>query len=333
MIDIWYMLIFGVIGYAFKKLDYPLAPMLLALVLGDMAENGHAPEPDHVAGLAPDLPHAAYLGRHHRGGPVLLRDAVARPVAGSGAATRARGPAPFTAREPAASMAFLAQPQFWARLLEIAFLNLLLSGDNAVVIALAVRSLPSRQRVHGMIWGTVGAVVLRLAFVAVVSLLLRLPLLRLIGGLLLVWIAVRLVQPADTEAGPGRRGTSFWEAIWIIIVADIAMSLDNVLAIAAAAHGDFALVALGIASSIPIVIGGSTLLAGLMNRHPWIIWLGGGLLGYVAGDMMLEDPLVVDGLGAFAPALEYPVPAAIGAVVAGLGWWWSRRGRAVAGPT
>ena len=229
-------------------------------------------------------------------------------------------------------MAYLSHPQFWIRLVEIAFLNLLLSGDNAVVIALAVRSLPARQRVLGMLWGTMGAVALRLGFVAVVTLLLQLPLLRLTGGLLLVWIAIRLVQPTEEGNGRGRHGTSFWEAIWIIIVADVAMSLDNVLAIAAAAHGDLALVALGIATSIPIVIGGSTVLAALMNRYPWIIWLGGGVLGYVAGDMLLEDPLLVDSLGALARTLEYPVPTAIGLAVAGLGWWWSRRGRAVVDP-
>jgi len=223
-------------------------------------------------------------------------------------------------------MASFAQPEFWVRLLEIAFLNLLLSGDNAVVIALAVRSLPGRRRVLGMMWGTAGAVGLRLVFVAVVTLLLRLPLLRLAGGLLLVWIALRLVQPAGAEEGGGRHGTSFWEAIWIIIVADVAMSLDNVLAIAAAAHDDMVLVALGIASSIPIVIGGSTVLAALMNRSPWIIWLGGGLLGYVAGDLMLEDPAVPDLLGALTHILEYVGPATLGAAVAALGWWRARRG-------
>ncbi|HEX7214874.1 MAG TPA: YjbE family putative metal transport protein [Methylomirabilota bacterium] len=216
-------------------------------------------------------------------------------------------------------------PEFWARLAEISFLNMLLSGDNAVVIALAVRALPGRQRLLGQLGGTVGAVALRLAFVGVVSVLLRVPLLRLCGGLLLIWIAFKLVRPVDETAGGTRHGASFWESIWIIVVADITMSLDNVLAVAAAAHGDMLLVGLGIGMSVPIVVWGSGLLAGLMNRHPWIIWLGGGLLGYVAGDMILEDPLVIGWLGASAASLEYAVPMALAAGLTGIGWGLARR--------
>ena len=222
----------------------------------------------------------------------------------------------------------LETPEFWGRLLEIGILNMLLSGDNAVVIALAVRALPRRQRLLGQLGGTLGAVVLRLLFVGVISMLLRVPLLRLVGGLLLIWIAYRLVRPvAEAEAG-SRHAASFWESVWIIVVADITMSLDNVLAVAAAAHGDMLLVTLGIAMSVPIVVWGSGILAGLMNRYPWIIWAGGGLLGYVAGDMLLEDPLLVDWLGAVGPALEYPVPGALAVVLTGLGWWMARPKRA-----
>jgi YjbE family integral membrane protein len=222
----------------------------------------------------------------------------------------------------------LETPEFWGRLLEIGILNMLLSGDNAVVIALAVRALPRRQRLLGQVGGTLGAVVLRLLFVGVISMLLRVPLLRLVGGLLLIWIAYRLVRPvAEAEAG-SRHAASFWESVWIIVVADITMSLDNVLAVAAAAHGDMLLVTLGIAMSVPIVVWGSGVLAGLMNRYPWIIWAGGGLLGYVAGDMLLEDPLVVDWLGAVGPTLEYPVPGALAVVLTGLGWWMARPKRA-----
>jgi YjbE family integral membrane protein len=218
-------------------------------------------------------------------------------------------------------MANVYDPHFWGRLLEIGFLNLLLSGDNAVVIALAVRALPGRQRLLGQIWGTVGAVVLRLLFVGVVTALLRIPLLRLVGGLLLVWIAVKLVRPVEAGEDAGRHGSSFWEAIWIIIVADVTMSLDNVLAIAAAARGEMLLVALGIASSIPIVVWGSGLLARLMNRYVWIIWLGGGILGYVAGEMILEDPMVAARLGDLTRALEYPLPLALAGALVALGWW------------
>ncbi len=224
-------------------------------------------------------------------------------------------------------MAILSDPHFWGRLFEIGFLNLLLSGDNAVVIALAVRALPRRQRVLGQIWGTVGAVVLRLLFVGVVTMLLRIPLLRAAGGLLLVWIAVKLVRPADEGEETGPHGSSFWEAIWIIIVADITMSLDNVLAIAAAARGDLLLVGLGIVTSIPIVVWGSGILARLMNRFVWIIWLGGGILGYVAGEMILEDPIVVGWLGHVVHALEYPLPSALGAALVALGWWSVRHVR------
>jgi len=222
-------------------------------------------------------------------------------------------------------MAAVITAEFWLRLLEIGFLNLLLSGDNAVVIALAVRALPRRQRLLGQIWGTIGAVALRLVFVGIVSALLRIPLLRLTGGALLVWIAVKLVQPTGESEGATRHGASFWEAVWIILVADVTMSLDNVLAIAAAARGDMLLVTLGIATSLPIVIGGSGLLANLMNRYVWIIWLGGGILGYVAGDMMLEDAVVASRLGSLAHVVEYTVPLALAMILTGLGWWFARR--------
>src|ERR671937_2726110 len=146
--------------------------------------------------------------------------------------------------------------QFAAALLHIAFLNLLLSGDNALVIALAVRALPRRERLLGQIWGAMGAVVLRLIFVGAVTYLLRIPFLQIVGGLLLVWISVKLVQSETGAEEEVRHGSSLWEAIWIIIVADVTMSLDNVLAIAAAAHGDVALIIIGVVLSLPIVIWG-----------------------------------------------------------------------------
>jgi YjbE family integral membrane protein len=221
-------------------------------------------------------------------------------------------------------MALLLDPEFWVRLLGISVLNLLLSGDNALVIALAVRTLPRRQRLLGQLWGALGAVALRLLFVAIVTLLLRVPLLQLTGGLLLVWIAVKLVRPEAEGEGGVRHGSSLWEAVWIIIVADVTMSLDNVLAIAAAAHGEMMLVVVGIALSLPIVIWGAGLLARLMNRFAWVVWLGGGLLGYVAADMALEDPFVHRWLGESAAPIHYPVTLGLAAVVAALGWWLSR---------
>src|SRR2546430_11538334 len=150
-------------------------------------------------------------------------------------------------------MALLLEPEFWARLLGIGVLNLLLSGDNALVIALAVRALPPRQRVLGQMWGALGAVALRVIFVAIVTLLLRVPLLQLAGGLLLLWIAVRLVRPEDGGASGTRHGSSVWEAVWIIIVADITMSLANVPAIPAPARGETVPVGDGLARSAPVV--------------------------------------------------------------------------------
>jgi YjbE family integral membrane protein len=231
-----------------------------------------------------------------------------------------------------------ATPTFWIGLGEISFLNLLLSGDNALVIALAVRRLPRRERILGQIWGAVGAVVLRLLFVGVITYLLRVPLLQFVGGLLLVWIAWKLVQAESGAEGEVRHGASLLEAIWIIIVADITMSLDNVLAIAAAARGDFLLIMFGIGLSLPLVVWGAGLLARLMNRYACIVWLGGGVLGKVAGDMMIEDAAVHDRLGhvaaPFAVPLPFgfvwhthPSPLAPGVLIAVLGWWLSRSAR------
>ena len=221
-------------------------------------------------------------------------------------------------------MALLADPEFWFRLVGIGVLNLLLSGDNALVIALAVRALPKRKRLQGQIWGAIGAVILRLVFVGIVSVLLKVPLLQLVGGLLLVWIAVRLVRPETGGDSQVRRGSSLWEAIWIIIVADVTMSLDNVLAIAATAHGDLLLVMFGIGLSLPIVIWGAGLLAILMNRFTWIVWMGGGLLGYVAGEMLIGDPVIERQLGEGATMLRHVVPIAIGVAITAFGWWLGR---------
>lgn len=225
-------------------------------------------------------------------------------------------------------MALLAEPEFWARLFGIGVLNLLLSGDNALVIALAVRALPPRQRVLGQVWGSLGAVALRVVFVAIVTLLLQIPLLQLLGGLLLLWIAVRLVRPEEADGGGTRHGSSMWEAVWIIIVADITMSLDNVLAIAAAAKGELILVVIGIALSLPIVIWGAGLLARLMNRWAWIVWLGGGFLGYIAAEMVFEDKALAGWVGGMGHRLETPVSVGVGLVVTALGWWLARRSHA-----
>lgn len=228
-------------------------------------------------------------------------------------------------------MTFLLDPEFWARLVSIVLIDLSLAGDNALVIALAVRSLPAREQWLGRVWGTAAAVALRLLFIAIVSALLTIPLLRFVGGLLLLWIAVRLVRPGAGGEGEVRHGTSLRQAVWIIVVADVTMSLDNVLAVAAAAHGDFLLVAFGIALSLPIVVWGSGFLARLMAHHAWIIWIGGGVLGYVAGEMMTDDPLVRAWLGDHADTIDDPLSLLLALGLTLLGWWLARS--AAAGPT
>lgn len=221
-------------------------------------------------------------------------------------------------------MAFLADPEFWARWVGIVIIDLTLAGDNALVIALAVRTLPKRQQLFGRLWGTAGAVVLRLLFIAIITVLFRIPLIQVAGGVLLIWIALKLVRQETGVEGHVRQGTSLREAIWIIILADVAMSLDNVLAVAAASGGDLVLVAFGIALSIPIVVWGSGILARLMNRYGWIIWFGGGILGYVAGEMILKDRLVHRWLGDVAEMLHYPLPILLGVVITALGWWFAQ---------
>ncbi len=225
-------------------------------------------------------------------------------------------------------MAFLVDPEFWARWLAIVLIDLSLAGDNALVIAMAVRTLPPREQFYGRVGGTFGAVALRLAFIAIVSQLLRIPFLQAVGGLILVWIAIKLVRQDAGEAGHEgkvRQGTTLWEAIWVIIVADVIMSLDNVLAVAAAARGDLILVAFGIGLSIPIVIWGSGLLARLMNRFQWIVWLGGGVLGWVAGEMMVKDKIVHGWIEPWAGVLHWGIPVVLGVALTGLGWWLARR--------
>jgi YjbE family integral membrane protein len=221
-------------------------------------------------------------------------------------------------------MTWLLDPEFWARLLGIILIDISLAGDNALVIALAVRELPLRQQLLGRIWGTAGAVGLRILFIAVVSLLLRIPLLQLVGGLALIWIAIRLIKPGQAQHGGTRRGATLREAIWIIVVADVTMSLDNVLGVAAAAKGDMLLVAIGIALSLPLVVWGSGLLATLMARQEWIVWLGGGVLGYVAGEMMTDDPVVQRWLGPAAQAADFWLSIVLGVFLLGLGWWLAK---------
>jgi YjbE family integral membrane protein len=210
------------------------------------------------------------------------------------------------------------EAEFLLRALSIVAIDLTVSGENAVVIALAVRRLPPRQQWHARIWGTAGAVGLRLVFIFAVTFLLEIPFLQLAGGVLLIWIAVRLArQPlgADTEV---RESTTLLGAISTIVVADAVMSLDNVLAVAGAAHGDRLLALFGVALSLPIVVAGSGLVATLMNRFAWVVALAGGVLGYVAGEMIVEDR-AVQGWMAGREALELAIPLGLGLGIVGLG--------------
>ena len=216
--------------------------------------------------------------------------------------------------------------EFWARWLGIVIIDLTLAGDNALAIALTVRNLPPRQRTWGRILGSLGGIILRLAFVAVVTSLLKIPFLQLLAGLVLVWIALRLVSEDPGGAEQFRPGMTLLEAIWLIVLADVVMSLDNILAIAAVAKGNYVLVAFGLSLSLPLVIWGSGILAHWMNRHAWIVWLGGGILGYAAGEMILQDPAVQAWLARrIMDALHYAFPVVLGTTVAALGWRRSRR--------
>jgi YjbE family integral membrane protein len=220
---------------------------------------------------------------------------------------------------------------FAAGVLKIVLIDLALAGDNALVIALAVRTLPRRQQFLGRIWGTVGAVGLRLLFIGIITHLLRIPLLQAVGGLLLIWIAIKLVRQSDSvEEGHVRHGTSLLEAIWIILVADVVMSLDNVIGVAGAADGDMTLVVFGIALSIPIVVWGSGVLATLMNRYPWIILIAGGILGEVAGKMLVHDHFVVSRLGDAPDVVEWALRAGLAGAIVLIGWLTARRRAAAA---
>jgi len=221
-------------------------------------------------------------------------------------------------------MTTLFDPEFWVRLGSIVLIDLSLAGDNALVIALAVRGLRPREQRLGRIWGTVAAVGLRLVFIAIVSALLTVALLQAVGGLLLLWIAVRLVRPGQPAEHEARPGVSLRQAVWLIVIADLTMSLDNVLAVAAAAHGNLLLVALGIALSLPVVVWGSGFLAVLMARYPWIVWVGGGVLGYVAGEMITDDPIVRGWLGAHADLVDDPLSILLAIALTALGWWLAR---------
>lgn len=221
----------------------------------------------------------------------------------------------------------VSSPEFWIALMQIIGVNIVLSGDNAVVIALAARGLPRDQQKKAIGWGSGAAVVMRIVLTIVAVELLRLPYLKLVGAGLLLWIAVQLLLPEEEGEGHAVANGSLGAAIRTILLADLVMSLDNVIAVAAAAKGHTGLLIVGLAISIPLVIFASQLLLKLMDRFPIIITLGAALLGWVAGDMMVTDPVDQPWVDAHAAFLHWGAPAICAVAVVVVGKWLAARRR------
>ena len=223
----------------------------------------------------------------------------------------------------------LDQAEFWLAFLKIVWINILLSGDNAVVIALACRGLPERQRLWGMVLGAGAAVLLRVLFTGVIASLMLLPYLKIVGGLALFYIAAKLLVPERPEEDGGEAIEHLWRAVRIVVIADLIMSLDNVIAIAAAAGGNMALLVLGLTISVPLIVAGAALIMSLLDRFPILIWGGAALLGWIVGEVIATDPVVE---GWLVHAYSVPtahtvsyISAAIGAVlVLVVGGLWRR---------
>lgn len=200
----------------------------------------------------------------------------------------------------------LSSVTFWIALLQIVWVNILLSGDNAVVIALAARSLPEKQQKIAITVGSAAAILMRIVLTLVAAKLLLLPWLKLIGALLLVYIGAALLMPEGEEQGAGKARGTLLAAIRTIMIADLVMSLDNVVAVAAAAMGDMTLLVLGLVISIPLVIFGSTLLLKVIERFPIIVWMGAALLGFIAGELLVGDPALQEPVARFDAMVGLP---------------------------
>jgi YjbE family integral membrane protein len=216
-------------------------------------------------------------------------------------------------------------PTFWISVLQIIAIDILLGGDNAIVIALACRRLPEAQRKQGIFWGVVGAIGLRVILIFFALQLLAIPFLKIVGGLLLLWIGIKLLQPEEEVHDSIEGSTHLLGAIRTIIIADAVMSLDNVIAVAAAAKGDLGLVIFGILVSIPIVVWGSKFVLKLMDRLPVVITFGGALLGWIAGDMLLGDAVVRPYLEGQPGWLKYAASTAGALLVMAIGTWLAKR--------
>jgi YjbE family integral membrane protein len=221
-------------------------------------------------------------------------------------------------------MEWMQNVDFWIGLLKIVWINIILSGDNAVVIALAARSLPPQQQRMAVFWGSGAAVVLRIALTVVAAKLLEMSYLQIAGGLLLLWIGTQLLSDEEEGEGDSKEHGSLMAAVRTILIADLVMSLDNVIAVAAAAKGSMTLLILGLAISIPLVIFGSTLMIKLMERFPVIVTFGAALIGWVGGETIVSDVALKGVLGA-NPWLHYAAAATGAALVLGLGHLLQKR--------
>ena len=211
---------------------------------------------------------------------------------------------------------YLSNPVFWVGLGQIIIVNIVLSGDNAVVIALASRSLPPHQQKKAIFWGSAAAIVMRIILTVIALEMLKWPYLKIVGGLLLLYIGITLLLEEDESGDQGKADNdgSLMVAVRTILIADLVMSLDNVLAVAAAAKGNVPLLVIGLAISIPLIIFGSTLLLKVMERYPLIVTAGAALLGFLAGEMLLTDPAVVARFGELSHTLVN-IAGAIGAAI------------------
>ena len=219
----------------------------------------------------------------------------------------------------------LSSPLFWSAFGSILLANIVLSGDNAVVIAMAARTLKPNQRAKAIFWGSAAAIVMRIVLTIVAIQLLTLPYLKMIGAVLLVYIGVDLLKGEGEEDGGSKEVNGMAAAIRTILIADLVMSLDNVLAVAAAAKGNLPLLVLGLLISIPLIIFGATLLTKVMERFPIIITVGAALLGFLAGEMLVTDPAVTAQFGAASHTTELVAGAIGAALVVALGTYLSRR--------
>jgi len=222
-------------------------------------------------------------------------------------------------------MEILLSPEFWLGLGTIIWVNIILSGDNAVVIALAARSLPQRQQKQAIFWGAGAAVVLRIILTVVAVKLLEFPYLKLVGAAALLWIAVQLLIPEEGDDGDVESSAHLLGAIKTILIADLVMSTDNVIAVAGVAKGSIVLLVLGLVISIPLVVFGAALLMKLMERFPIIITLGAAVLGWTAGDMSVTDPAVADWVRTQAAWLDWGAPIAGAVLVVIVGKWLARK--------